>query len=134
MLEQATISREALYFIGSGVAAFLMALFRTVKFADKEQRQFMQMLAEGFMCAMMSSGIAVLLKSYFNAPFSWAIPIGVIVGFIGTNFIHVIIKSLIEFQVGRYTGGKVSAKEIEDALRNIKHENDAHKSTDNKQQ
>lgn len=119
MLEQETISREVFYFIGSGVAAFLMALSRTTRFADKEHRRWAIKFNEALMCAMISSGIAVVIKTYFNAPFSWAIPIGVIVGFIGTNFIHVLIKSLIEFQVGRYTGGKVSLRDIEAVLRSI---------------
>lgn len=116
MIEHEYISREVIYFVGSGVAAFFMALFRTVRFSDRGQRQFWMRLNEGFMCAMISSGLAVLMRTYFDTPFSWAIPIGVVVGFVGTNFIHVLIKSLIESQVGRYTGGQVSPDELKRKL------------------
>lgn len=116
MIEHEFISREVIYFVGSGVAAFFMALFRTVRFSDRGQQQFWMRLNEGFMCAMISSGLAVLMRTYFDTPFSWAIPIGVVVGFVGTNFIHVLIKSLIESQVGRYTGGQVSPDELKRKL------------------
>lgn len=116
MIEHEYISREVIYFVGSGVAAFFMALFRTVRFSDRSQQQFWMRLNEGFMCAMISSGLAVLMRTYFDTPFSWAIPIGVVVGFVGTNFIHVLIKSLIESQVGRYTGGQVSPDELKRKL------------------
>lgn len=116
MIEHEYISREVIYFVGSGVAAFFMALFRTVRFSDRGQQQFWMRLNEGFMCAMISSGLAVLMRTYFDTPFSWAIPIGVVVGFVGTNFIHVLIKSLIESQVGRYTGGQVSPDELKRKL------------------
>lgn len=116
MIEHEYISREVIYFVGSGVAAFFMALFRTVRFSDRGQQQFWMRLNEGFMCAMISSGLAVLMRTYFDTPFSWAIPIGVVVGFVGTNFIHVLIKSLIESQVGRYTGGQVSPDELKRML------------------
>lgn len=116
MIEHEFISREVFYFVGSGVAAFFMALFRTVRFSDRGQQQFWMRLNEGFMCAMISSGLAVLMRTYFDTPFSWAIPIGVVVGFVGTNFIHVLIKSLIESQVGRYTGGQVSPDELKRKL------------------
>ena len=116
MIEHEYISREVFYFVGSGVAAFFMALFRTVRFSDRGQQQFWMRLNEGFMCAMISSGLAVLMRTYFDTPFSWAIPIGVVVGFVGTNFIHVLIKSLIESQVGRYTGGQVSPDELKRKL------------------
>lgn len=119
MIEHEYISREVIYFVGSGVAAFFMALFRTVRFSDRGQRQFWMRLNEGFMCAMISSGLAVLMRTYFDTPFSWAIPIGVVVGFVGTNFIHVLIKSLIETQVGRYTGGQVSPEELKRKLAEI---------------
>ena len=119
MIEHEYISREVIYFVGSGVAAFFMALFRTVRFSDRGQRQFWMRLNEGFMCAMISSGLAVLMRTYFDTPFSWAIPIGVVVGFVGTNFIHVLIKSLIESQVGRYTGGQVSPDELKRKLAEI---------------
>lgn len=127
MIEQETVSREVVYFIGSGLAAFLMALLRTAKFADREQRHFVQMLVEGGMCAMISGSMVGLIKTYFSASYSWAIPIGVIVGFVGTNFIHVLIKTLIEFQVGRVTGGKVSAEDIERALRERERERELSK-------
>lgn len=42
---------------------------------------------------------------------AWAVPIGVAVGFIGTSFIHAVIKRLIEFQVGRFTGGQMPEQE-----------------------
>lgn len=116
MIEHEYISHEVIYFVGSGVAAFFMALFRTVRFSDRGQQQFWMRLNEGFMCAMISSGLAVLMRTYFDTPFSWAIPIGVVVGFVGTNFIHVLIKSLIESQVGRYTGGQVSPDELKRKL------------------
>lgn len=116
MIEHEYISREVIYFVGSGVAAFFMALFRTVRFSDRGQQQFWMRLNEGFMCAMISSGLAVLMRTYFDTPFSWAIPIGVVVGFVGTNFIHILIKSLIESQVGRYTGGQVSPDELKRKL------------------
>lgn len=116
MIEHEYISREVIYFVGSGVAAFFMALFRTVRFSDRGQQQFWMRLNEGFMCAMISSGLAVLMRTYFDTPFSWAIPIGVVVGFVGTNFIHALIKSLIESQVGRYTGGQVSPDELKRKL------------------
>ena len=119
MIEHEYISREVIYFVGSGVAAFFMALFRTVRFSDRGQQQFWMRLNEGFMCAMISSGLAVLMRTYFDTPFSWAIPIGVVVGFVGTNFIHVLIKSLIESQVGRYTGGQVSPEELKRKLAEI---------------
>lgn len=119
MIEHDYISREVIYFVGSGVAAFFMALFRTVRFSDRGQQQFWMRLNEGFMCAMISSGLAVLMRTYFDTPFSWAIPIGVVVGFVGTNFIHVLIKSLIETQVGRYTGGQVSPEELKRKLADI---------------
>lgn len=119
MIEHEYISREVIYFVGSGVAAFFMALFRTVRFSDKGQQQFWMRLNEGFMCAMISSGLAVLMRTYFDTPFSWAIPIGVVVGFVGTNFIHVLIKSLIESQVGRYTGGQVSPEELKRKIAEI---------------
>lgn len=119
MIEHEYISREVIYFVGSGVAAFFMALFRTVRFSDRNQRHFWMRLNEGFMCAMISSGLAVLMRTYFDTPFSWAIPIGVVVGFVGTNFIHVLIKSLIESQVGRYTGGQVSPEELKRKLAEI---------------
>ena len=119
MIEHEYISREVIYFVGSGVAAFLMALFRTVRFSDRGQQQFWMRLNEGFMCAMISSGLAVLMRTYFDTPFSWAIPIGVVVGFVGTNFIHVLIKSLIESQVGRYTGGQVTPDELKRKLAEI---------------
>lgn len=116
MIEHEYISHEVIYFVGSGVAAFFMALFRTVRFSDRGQQQFWMRLNECFMCAMISSGLAVLMRTYFDTPFSWAIPIGVVVGFVGTNFIHVLIKSLIESQVGRYTGGQVSPDELKRKL------------------
>lgn len=119
MIEHEYISREVVYFVGSGVAAFFMALFRTVRFSDRGQQQFWMRLNEGFMCAMISSGLAVLMRTYFDTPFSWAIPIGVVVGFVGTNFIHVLIKTLIESQVGRYTGGQVSPDELKRKLAEI---------------
>lgn len=85
------------------IAAFVMALLRCLRF---DRRDLSMVITESIMCAMIAGSIVMGVRAVWSIAFIWAVPIGVAVGFIGTNFIHLIIKQLIEFQLGRFTGGR----------------------------
>ena len=93
---------ETGYLIVGTIAAFIMALLRCLRF---DRRDLLMVVTESIMCAMLAGSIVMGVRAMWSIAFVWAVPIGVAVGFIGTNFIHLVIKHLIEFQIGRFTGG-----------------------------
>lgn len=92
---------ETGYLIVGTIAAFIMALLRCLRF---DRRDLIMVVTESIMCAMIAGSIVMGVRAMWSIAFVWAVPIGVAVGFIGTNFIHLVIKQLIEFQLGRFTG------------------------------
>ena len=93
------------YLVIGTIAAALMAFLRCLRF---DRRDFVMVVTESIMCAMIAASIVMGVRSMWHIATVWAVPIGVAVGFIGTTFIHAVIKRLIEFQVGRFTGGQAS--------------------------
>lgn len=91
------------YLLFCMIAAFIMALLRCFRF---DRRDFIMVITEAGMCAMLAASIVMGMRATWSIALVWAVPIGVAVGFIGTNFIHLVIKNLIEFHLGRYTGGQ----------------------------
>lgn len=96
------------YLLVGTMAAALMAFLRCMRF---DRRDFVMVITESIMCAMIAASIVMGVRSMWHIATAWAVPIGVAVGFIGTSFIHAVIKRLIEFQVGRFTGGQIPEQE-----------------------
>lgn len=85
-----------LVFAAGGVASsFMMAILRSMKYTRKK---FILRLVEAVMCSMLSSAISIGIVQYFQVSFIWSIPIGTLVGFVGTDVIHSAIVGWIEYR------------------------------------
>lgn len=92
---------ELYYLTGGAFMAFVMAVLRANRYSRK---RLAVRLAEGVMCSMLTTAITIAVNSYFELPYIWSIPIGTLIGFLGTDFIHFIIVGILDFHVSRYTG------------------------------
>lgn len=93
---------EVVYLTGGAVAAFFMAFLRSLRYTRK---QLAVRIVESFMCAMLTASFAVGLHAYWHISFVWSIPIGTMVGFLGTDFIRTIVIGVIEYRTMKYTDG-----------------------------
>lgn len=97
---------ELLFLLFGSVSAFFMALLRCLSF---DRRNVVMVITEAFMCTMITLSIAIGAKTTWSVSYSWSVPVGVFVGFIGTNLIHAIVKRILEYQVTQVTGGNSSS-------------------------
>ncbi len=98
---------ELFYLAGGAAAAFVMAVLRSFQYTRK---QFVLRLVEAFMCSMLTASFAVSLHAFWDLSFVTAIPLGTVIGFLGTDLIHGIIVSLLEFYTSKHTGADLSAR------------------------
>lgn len=99
---------ELYYLLGGALAAFVMAVMRSFQYTRK---QFALRLVEAFMCSMLTASFAVSLHAFWDLSFVWAIPAGTVIGFLGTDLIHGLIVSMLEFYATKQTGGVVRLDE-----------------------
>lgn len=85
---------EVVYLGAGSLFAFLMAFLRSAKYTKKH---FRTRATEGVMCAMLGSAITMGITEYWNLSNFWAMPIGIFIGFLGTDFIHAVIIGLVEY-------------------------------------
>lgn len=98
---------ELFYLVGGATAAFVMAVLRSFQYTRK---QFVLRLTEAFMCSMLTASFAVSLHAFWSLSFVMAIPLGTVIGFLGTDLIHGIIVGLLEFYASKHTGADLSAR------------------------
>lgn len=91
---------ELLFLLFGSVSAFFMALLRCLSF---DRRNAVMIITEAFMCTMITLSIAIGAKTTWNVSYSWSVPVGVFIGFIGTNLVHAVIKRVLEYHVTKYT-------------------------------
>ena len=84
--------REIYYLTVGGFMAFFMALMRTGGFT---RRHLTMRCSEAIMCSMLASAITISSNVWFAWPYELGTPIGAFVGFIGTDFIRIIIKGYV---------------------------------------
>ena len=80
---------EAVYSVGSGLCAFIMAFLRT---GGLTIRHLSTRITECFMCSMISSTSGLFIMRFFNLPIEVLLPLGTAVGYIGTGCITATIK------------------------------------------
>lgn len=97
---EALNSDYAFLVLGS-VMAFTMAVLRCLRF---EHRDKSMMFIEAGMCTMITLSVSIGAKTTWDIPYNWSIPVGVFIGFIGTSFIHMLIKRFIMTVTNYYTG------------------------------
>lgn len=85
---------EIVFALGGAVSSFIMAFLRSIKMTRK---RFVLRMVEAFMCSMLSSAISIGIVQYFHVSYIWSIPIGTLVGFIGTDVIHSAIVGWIAY-------------------------------------
>ena len=90
------VENPEISFLGLGaLCSSIMAFLRSIHYTRK---RFALRLAESATCAMLTSATDIAVHEYFNASFIWSIPIGSMIGFLGSDFIHAVIVGLIEWQ------------------------------------
>lgn len=103
---------ELFFLLGGCIAAFFMAFLRGLNYTRKDP---LMMVTEALMCTMITASISVGANSAWQISYIWTIPVGVMVGFIGTSFIHAIVKKFLLFHTHRLTG--MTPEELEQERR-----------------
>lgn len=94
-------SPEIFFLLGGSCAAFVMALMRSLRYTRK---QLSMRVVEALMCSMLTTAFAMGLKSFWGVSYEWAIPMGTMIGFLGTDFIRAIVAGLLEFYTTKLSG------------------------------
>jgi len=77
------------------VSSFLMGLTRSTK------KHFLDKVGEGFTCSLLSTGL-ITVSNYFLPEYpQLAIFVGVFVGFLGSDYLTSLLKSLIDLALKR---------------------------------
>lgn len=84
-------------YMGIGcVCGWCMAMLRSGGFTT---RDFRSRVADATMCSMLTSALCYISTVYFHLDDRLAIPIGTFVGFLGTDFIRIVIKTIFKSKI-----------------------------------
>lgn len=88
---------DLLYFAGGCVSSFATYMLRSMGYTGKN-RAFRW--AHGCTCMMLTAGAVVAIHLRYDAPYAYAIPVGVLIGFLGADLILQTIKRILEYRFG----------------------------------
>lgn len=87
------LTPEVIYLLIGTVCSFVMAYLRSTK------RKFMAKICEALTCSMLSSALILISEYYFKWPLELGVAIGTFVGFLGSDYISLKIKQVINLKV-----------------------------------
>lgn len=79
------------------VCGWVMAMLRSGGFTTKDLRS---RITDACMCSMLTSALWLVGTYYFHIADELAIPIGTFIGFLGTDFVRLLIKGYIKTKSG----------------------------------
>ena len=88
------LTPEVIYLMIGAACSFVMAYLRSVK------RTFAAKICEALTCSMLSSALILISEYYLHWPLELGVAIGTFVGFLGSDYISLKIKQVINLKVG----------------------------------
>ena len=85
-----------LYLLCAGACAFVMSLLRSVYLESR--KSFKVRLCEAFMCSMLASAVTMLAHLHLGLSYSYAMPIGTIIGYLGADFISAVLIGWLKYK------------------------------------
>lgn len=89
---------DFLYFLAGLVSSFITYLLRSKGFNGKD---WSYRISNGLTCVMLSCGTIMTLHLLYDAPWAWSVPVGIAVGFLGSDLILSTIIKIVEFKFGK---------------------------------
>lgn len=93
-----TVHYVGVCILGGGVMSFIVALLRQ---KQAKIKPFSVCVSEALLCAFLSSGIAQVAIYFFSMRPESSMFIGTFCGFLGTDFLKSLLRSLIENYANR---------------------------------
>lgn len=120
------LEENAIYFVflvGGAVFSFVTAVLRSV---GHTRKHFIVRLSESLICSCVSTGIAICLVSLLGLPDIVAIPVGVFVGFFGTDLVRAFVVAFLNHQVEMHAGRSLSEYTVDEGPQQAKEQGKKH--------